>query len=400
MNKELVQTYFKEIKKYPPLAKEEERELCSRLLIALECFKRDILTIPLAWKLLAETYNNAKPSKRAVKKLFENPSLTPSQIDDLFHFLHGSPLASLIISNQHQNEIIYHLLQADIAQEVYFSLLIELEQYDKPGHVKRIVGACKVDFMVYLKSARAAKENLIELRNQFLCANLRLVVSFALQYQHLGVDLNDLIQEGNTALVRAIEKFDPRRNLKFSTYATWWIKQSFIKLFRNQGRAVRLPAHIHELSAKVLKFVKEYDTSFHRNPTVSQISKALGVPEEMIESLNDLYADHVSMEAEISTGSRNSQVKSLKDFLVAETPDPIEEIQTIELSKEIHNSIESLSPEEQQVIRLRYGLAGCFYTLDKISYYTKSSREKIKKIEKTALSSLREKMKGFKDECS
>jgi len=397
--KELVQTYFKEIKQYPPLAKEEERVLCSALLIALECFKRDILTIPLAWKLLADKYHNAKPSKRAVKKLFENPSLTLSQIDDIFHFLHGAPLDRLIISNR-QDDIIHHLLKADIAQEVYFSLLIELEQYDKPGHVKRLVGLCKTDFMVSLKASRAAKDNLIELRNQFLCANLRLVVSFALQYQHLGVDLNDLIQEGNTALVRAIEKFDPRRNLKFSTYATWWIKQSFIKLFRNQGRAVRLPAHIHELSAKVLKFVKEYDASFHRNPTVSQISKALAVPEEMIESLNDLYADHVSLEAEISPGSRNSQVKSLKDFLVAETPDPIEEIQTIELSKELHNSIESLSPEEQQVIRLRYGLEGCFYTLDKISYYTKSSREKIKKIEKTALSYLGEKMKGFKDECS
>jgi RNA polymerase sigma factor (sigma-70 family) len=369
-------------------------------LIALECFKRDILAIPLAWKLLAERYDNAKPSKRAVKKLFENPKLTLSQIEDLFHYLHGAPLARLMISNPHQDEIIHHLLQADIAQEVYFSLLIELEQYDKPGHIKRVVGLCKKDFMVSLKAATVAKDNLIELRNQFLCANLRLVVSFALQYQHLGVDLNDLIQEGNTALVRAIEKFDPRRNLKFSTYATWWIKQSFIKLFRNQGRAVRLPAHIHELSAKVLKFVKEYDTSFHRNPSVSEISRALDVPEDMIENLNDLYADHVSLEAEISTGSRNSQVKSLKDFLVAETPDPIEEIQTLELSKEINSSIESLSPEEQQVIRLRYGLAGCFYTLDKISYYTKSSREKIKKIEKTALLSLREKMKGFKDECS
>lgn len=399
-DKELINSYFKEVKKYPPLAKEEERDLCGKLLIEIESFKRDLLSIPLAWKMIALRYMEAKPSKRAVKKLFEKPTFSYEEIGDILTLVHKTPLKHLLVSPYQVRDLTDGLARMDIAQEVLFDLLDNLQGYlSKPGRLKETVGIYKKDFKQVMQAAKESKTRLIDLRNKFLCANLRLVVSFALQYQHLGVPLEDLIQEGNAALVRAIEKFNPRLNLKFSTYATWWIKQSFIKLFRNQGRTVRLPAHIHELSARVLKFVKDYDGRYNRNPSISEISVALDVPEEIIENLNDLYADHVSMEAEISTGKSNSQVKSLKDFLVADTPNPVDEIQDAEVARELHCCLLTLNPDERKVIQLRYGLdSGCFYTLDKISYYCKSSRERVKKLEKNALQSLKEKMTKVRDE--
>ena len=399
-SKELTTTYFREIRNYPPLSKEEERDLCGKLLIELESFKRDLLSVPLAWKIIASRYVEAKPSKRAVKRLFENPVLTLDEIGEILVFIHNTPLKRLTISPPHVRDLTDNLFRMDLAQNVCFDLLQELQGYkNRGGRLKEAVGLYKKDFCNIVSAAEESKRRLLELRNRFLSANLRLVVSFALQYQHLGVPLDDLIQEGNAALVRAIEKFNPKLNLKFSTYATWWIKQSFIKLFRTQGRTVRLPAHIHELSARVLKYVKECDSERNHCPSLSEISGYLGVPEDMIESLNDLYADHVSMEAEISTGKSNSQVKSLKDFLVAETPDPIEEIQEKDVTSQVREHLLLLEPEEQKVLRLRYGIeTDCFYTLDKISYYCKTSRERVKKIERNALSSLREKMEEIEED--
>lgn len=239
-----------------------------------------------------------------------------------------------------------------------------------------------------IELSRRVKKGDVQARERMIRSNLRLVINIAKRYIHLGIPLMDLIEEGNMGLMKAVEKFNPRKGYRFSTYAAWWIKQSVTRGIAEQGKMIRIPVYMNELMTKWKKAQERLGQKLKRPPTQEEIAKKIGLPKDKIEQMTSWMATRTSsLEAPIGEEGE-SEVIDLVEDQSAVLPDT--EIGHFLDKERVDNLLEKMSSREREILDLRFGLAdGKIHTLAEVSKKFGVSRERVRQIEEQALKKLR-----------
>ncbi|OAH25152.1 MULTISPECIES: sigma-70 family RNA polymerase sigma factor [Corynebacterium] len=273
------------------------------------------------------------------------------------------------------------LLSAEDEVELAQAIEIGLYAEYKLNTAEKLTRAEKRDMKILVKEGKKARSHLLE-------ANLRLVVSLAKRYTGRGMPLLDLIQEGNLGLIRAMEKFDYAKGFKFSTYATWWIRQAITRGMADQSRTIRLPVHLVEQVNKLSRIKREMYQSLGREATNEELAEESGIEENKIEMLLRQSRDPVSLDMPVGA----DEEAPLGDFIEdAEATDAETAVVASMRHSDIRDVIGTLEQREQDVIRLRYGLDdGVPRTLDQIGRKFGLSRERVRQIEREVMAKLRD----------
>lgn len=250
------------------------------------------------------------------------------------------------------------------------------------------IGRKSTEVEYILKETEENEKKIFAARNRMIEGNVRLVISIAKRYTNRGLDFIDLVAEGNLGLIKAVEKFDHKKGYKFSTYATWWIKQAITRAIADQARTVRVPAHIIDAINKITRITREYLQKYGRQPNPHEISKEMpGYSEDKIKFLTSVAQYHVSLDKPID----DEESSFVGDFISDEkTPTPTYHSARTILENQLNEALKTLSKREETVLRLRFGLDdGIQRTLEEVGQIFNVTRERIRQIEAKALKKLR-----------
>lgn len=320
-----------------------------------------------------------------IMDLFEQVDLSPEEIDEIYEALTSKGIE--IIADHPEEEP-----DEDFSPEETPDFDISIPEgiaLDDPVrmYLKEIGRVPLLSAEEEIELAKRAKEGEELAKRRLAEANLRLVVSIAKRYVGRGMLFLDLIQEGNLGLIKAVEKFDHRKGFKFSTYATWWIRQAITRAIADQARTIRIPVHMVETINKLIRVSRQLLQTLGREPSAEEIAEEMGMPVERVREIMKIAQEPVSLETPIG----EEEDSHLGDFIEdQDAPAPAEAASFHLLKEQLEDVLDTLTQREERVLRLRFGLEdGRARTLEEVGQVFGVTRERIRQIEAKALRKLR-----------
>jgi RNA polymerase primary sigma factor len=352
---DLVQTYFHSMGDIAVLSRDEETDLARKIEEAKHIIRNIIKGLPLYKKLLKGFSHHAQEDVNAAEEDNAENALQKS-LEMLDHLMAegGVPGTEHNGGREHKSPVLELGIGIDEVRRMY----------DRITKARKLVS---------------------EAKHELIVRNLRLVINIAKHYVGRGLSLLDLIQEGNIGLMKAIDKYDYKKGFKFSTYATWWIRQAITRALMDQIKTIRIPVHVMELYNKVCTASKELAQQLGREPAKEEIAHTLRITVKKVEDVFKAMQDPITLQTPI--GDDDS---TLADMIGDDSPSPYSETERNKLTEQIIDVLHTLTPREEEVIRMRYGIgAGRDYTLEEVGRHFSLTRERVRQIEEKAMRKLK-----------